>query len=67
MHQTCIILLRENVVVSWVIRDHDVRGTQQTVSVNICSADVLPPTIFRLKCVEKLEFSLAQTFVIWGK
>ena len=66
-YQTCIILLRENDVVSWVISDQAVRGTQQTVSVNICSGDVLSSTIFGLKCGEKLEFSLAQTFVIWGK
>ena len=39
------------------------RGTQQTVSVNICSEDLLSPTIFGLKCGEKLEFSLAQIFV----
>ena len=42
------------------------RGTQQTVSVNICSEDLLWPTIFGLKYDEKLEFSLAQIFVIWG-
>ena len=35
------------------------KGTgQQTVSVNICSEDILSPTvIFGLKCDEKLEFS----------
>ena len=42
------------------------RGTQQTVSVNICSEDLLSPTIFGLKCDEKLEVFLAQVFVIWG-
>ena len=29
------------------------RATQQTVSVNICSEDLLSPTIFGLKCDEK--------------
>ena len=38
------------------------QGTQQTISVNICSEDLLSPTIFGLKCDEKLEFSLAQNF-----
>ena len=41
-----------------------IRGTQQTVSVIICSADLLSPTIFGLKCDEKVESSLAQIFVI---
>ena len=40
--------------------------THQTVSVNICSENLLSPTIFGLKCDEKLEFSLAQIFVKWG-
>ena len=44
-------------------REYSVRGTQQTVSVNICSEDPLSPTIFGLKYDEKLEFSLAQIFV----
>ena len=55
------------------------RGTQQTVSVNICSGNLLTPTIFGLKYDEKLEFSLAQNWesnacyfrkdknVVWGK
>ena len=41
--------------------------TQQTVSVNNCSENLLSPKFFGLKCDEKLEFSLAQIFVIWGK
>ena len=36
------------------------RGTQQTVSVNICLADLLSPAIFKLKCDGKLEYSLVQ-------
>ena len=43
------------------------RGTQQTVSVNICSEDLLSPVIFGLKRDEKLEFSLAQIFLIWER
>ena len=34
------------------------------VSVNICSEDLLAPTIFVLKCDEKLEYFLAQIFAI---
>ena len=41
------------------------RGTQQIVSVNICSEDLLSPTIFGLKYDEKLEVSFPQIFVIW--
>ena len=33
--------------------------------VNICSEDLLSPTIFRLKSDEKLEYFLAQIFLIW--
>ena len=43
------------------------RGTQQTVSVKICSEDLLSHTIFGLKYDEKLEFSLAQISVICRK
>ena len=39
------------------------RGTQHTVSVNICSEDLLSPTIFGLKYDEKLELCSAQIFV----
>ena len=44
-----------------------IRGTQQTISVNMCAEDLLSSTIFGLKCDEKLGFSLAHIFVIWGK
>ena len=44
-------------------KQHKIRGTQQTASVNICSEDLSPPTSFELKCDEKLEYSLAQIFV----
>ena len=40
------------------------RGTQQTVSANIYSEDLLSPRIFGLKYDEKLQFSLARIFVI---
>ena len=43
------------------------RGTQLTVSVNVCLEDLLSPTVFGLKCDEKLKYSLVQIFVIWGK
>ena len=33
------------------------RGTNQTVSLNICSEDLLSPTIFGLKCDQKWMFS----------
>ena len=46
-----------------VINEH-FRGTQQTVSVNIRSKDLLSPTIFGLKYDEKLEHYLAQIFGI---
>ena len=36
----------------------------KTVSVNICSDDISSPTIFGLKYDDKLEFSVAQIFVI---
>ena len=42
------------------------RGTQQAVSVNIGSEDLLSPTIFWLKCDEKLEYLLCQILVICG-
>ena len=38
------------------------RATQQTVSVNICSGDLLSPTIFGLKCHEKLEYFFSSNF-----
>ena len=43
------------------------RGTQQTVSVNICSEDLLSPTIFGLKCDEKLECFISSNFRDVGK
>ena len=33
------------------------RGAQQSVSTNICSEDLLSPTIFGLKCDENLNWS----------
>ena len=50
-----------------VINEH-FRGTQPTVSVDICSEEnLLSPTIFGLKYDEKLEYSLAQNLVVWRK
>ena len=42
-------------------------GPSRTLSVNICSEDLLLTTIFGLKYDEKLEFSLPQIFVKWEK
>ena len=41
---------------------HTNRGTQQTVSVNICSEDLLSPKIFGLKYDEKLEYFFSSNF-----
>ena len=44
------------------------QGQPADRSVNICSEDLISPMIFGLKYDdEKLEFSLAQIFLIWGK
>ena len=44
------------------------RGHPTVRSGDICSEDLLSPTIFGLiKCDDKLEYFLAQIFVIWGK
>ena len=44
------------------------RGTKQTVSVNICSQDLISPMIFGLKCGEKTgAFFISSNFHDFGK
>ena len=64
--QSCANLERSSFSVqSRVLSDRLVRDTQQTVSANNCSEDLISPTILGLKCDEELELSLAQIFVKW--